>query len=209
MQGVQNVFHSASLERKFLGGRPDSVKLNVFNSMQCDANQQKRKRKRNSTTKRKGTTRGSTRGFLRRCQPPAWQRFHGGSERQERRGTAQGQRDGRDLEVGRESATDEKEKEVESSAVLHVLGNGASVDHHSDPRLARQSQQNGNGMVSVTQVPHQCTRRHINTEHRVVTNVHEVAHSSTHVCRRNGLSVNPHQRLRVKPHQCVSCRSGL
>ena len=39
-----------------------------------------------NTTMKKGTKKSSTHGFLRKCQPPAWQRFPGGSERQEREG---------------------------------------------------------------------------------------------------------------------------
>ena len=35
MQGGQTVFLSASLDRKFLVGRPYSVTISVVNSMQC------------------------------------------------------------------------------------------------------------------------------------------------------------------------------
>ena len=141
MQCVQNVFLSAFLERKFLVGRPNSVKLNVVNSMQCDNNQRNKETK--NTTMQTGKCRGSARGFLRKCQPPAWQRFPGGIEGQEREGRSARPRRRERSKTRSRDATDGKAKEVKTSAVLHVLGNGAQVDHHSDPRLVRESQQNG------------------------------------------------------------------
>ena len=70
-------------------------------------------------------------------------------------GAVPGQKEGKNRGESRKNATDGKAKEVKSSAVLNnVLGNGAQVDHHSHPRLARE-----NGMVTTTEVPHTCTRR--------------------------------------------------
>ena len=43
--------------------------------------------------------RSTTRGFLRKCQPPAWQRFSGDVERHERQGAVSSQRDGKTREV--------------------------------------------------------------------------------------------------------------
>ena len=82
------------------------------------------------------------------------------------KGAVPGQKDGKDRGEGRENATDGKAREVKSSAVLHVLRIGAKVDHHSDPRLARQSQQKVIGVVTVNEVPHQCTRRCATTAHK-------------------------------------------
>ena len=142
MQCVQYVFLSASLERNFLVGRPNSVKPNVANSMQCDTNQRKIK-KRNNTTKKKGTYVGSTRGFLRKCQPPAWQRFPSGSERQEREGrNARPKRRERSriANATKHTSKEKKKKQCIPPHQVEAKGNGARKvrAHCSIVRLAKR-----------------------------------------------------------------------
>ena len=74
---------------------------------------------RRQGTKKKRTKKSSRHGFLRKCQPPACQRFPGGNERQERKGAVPGQEDGKDRGEGREPSA--QEKEVKNSAILHNM----------------------------------------------------------------------------------------
>ena len=106
---VQNLCLSASFERKLLVGHPNSVKNSVVNSMQCGTNQRKQ---RNETIPR---------GFLRKCQPPAWQRFPGGISRQERKGrSVRSRRRERSRRRSRE-CNHAQGKEGKNSAVFQIV----------------------------------------------------------------------------------------
>ena len=71
------------------------------------------------------------RGFLRKCESPAWQRFPGGIERQERKGAVPGQGDGKDRE-GRESNRGHKQ----GASFTSCGGKETMVPLGSDPSYA-------------------------------------------------------------------------
>ena len=109
-QCMQNVFLSVSLERKFLV----EVQRRQFSAVQ---RQTAKITRRNNTTME--NAKSSTRGFLRKCQPPARQRFPGGSERQEREG-----RNARPKRLERSRTTSQMQpsaQERRNSAVLHTM----------------------------------------------------------------------------------------
>ena len=100
-----------SFERKFLA----EAQRRQFSAVQ---HQLAKIRTRHNTTMKKGTKKSSTRGFLRKCQPPVWQRYPGGNERQERKGAVPGQEDEKHREDNREGNRvhrEEREQTVQSS----------------------------------------------------------------------------------------------
>ena len=63
---------------------------------------------------RKETKKKNTHGLLRKCQPPARQRFPGGIGWQERQRAVPGQEDGNERGEVREDTTTSKEKEIKT-----------------------------------------------------------------------------------------------
>ena len=107
-----NVFLSVSLERKFLV----EVQRRQFSAVQ---RQFAKITKRNNTTMEK--VKSSTRGFLRKCQPPTWQRFPCGTERQEREGRSAMPKRRERSRIRSQIQPSAQERVRKNSAVLHTL----------------------------------------------------------------------------------------
>ena len=104
MQCVQNIFLSASLERKFLLGHPNSVKINVVNSKHCGTKQRKYRNETIPQCKRE--SREVPRAAS--CASASLQRgkdFPVASKDRSVKGAVPGQEDGKDRGQGRGNAT--------------------------------------------------------------------------------------------------------
>ena len=76
-----------------------------------------------SSKEQMGRRRSTTRGFLRKCQPPACQGKPGGNNRQERKDAVSGQQDGKHREDYREGKHGHKRRtKKKNSAVLQKGG---------------------------------------------------------------------------------------
>ena len=71
--------------------------------------------------------RSDTRGFLRKCQPPACSGFPGGNTRQERLDAVSGREDGKHREDNREGNSGTKEGSKSSAVLRNVRRQEAMV----------------------------------------------------------------------------------